>query len=159
MNVPIESAKRIGFNRRCVESIIKCDFKGKTIYQSVHNWLLWSLLSQTRVSHCSEWELTHMEAMVWMEDNNMSSNIYWCVISSFNEEYDLIVRSNICNINCEACASTFFPCHDKLAWEKGRISWGIYQHPTGTQILLSCVVRMFLLASHLILWSQCEGLF
>ena len=47
--------------------------------QSIHSRPLSSLGPQRPVSHRSACELSLMEAMVWMTDNRMGSNMYRCV--------------------------------------------------------------------------------
>ena len=136
MNAAIESAQYVyekfiqglGFGQWCVESIVRCDQRQSIVInmwysdswtclgQSVHSWLLSSLVPQQPVSHFSECELSRTEAIVRMAYNKMGSNM--CALSSFNEEYGFVVRCNICSIMCEVWASTFSPCHDTLALQK-----------------------------------------
>ena len=82
---------RIGFGRRCVEIIIEYDQRQKGIVSKCDTQTpeLASgklcivdhshLVPQCPISYDNACELSRMEAMVWMEDNDMGSNMYQCV--------------------------------------------------------------------------------
>ena len=113
--------------------------KGRALYQSmilrlsgtclgqrVHSRPLSSLVPQCPVSHRNACELSLMEEMVRMADNGMGCSMYQCVrFPRFAKNMVNLVRCNMCRIMCEALESTFIPCHDTLALQKGLVYRGI----------------------------------
>ena len=144
--------------------IKKCDTPDSRpcFRESLHSRLLSSHVPQHPTPYHNPHELSRMKAIIQIADTKMGSNMCcMCVVSLFGEEYGCLVRCNICNIMCEAWASTFFPCHDILALRtcyKG-IWWCIMKevccvpsskpffhilHPIGTQnFAFMCLLDLF----------------
>ena len=122
--------------------------------QSVHSQLLSSLVPQCPVSHCSDCELSHIEAMVGMADSNMGFNMYSCVVFLFGKEHGFLVRCNTCSIIWKR--ESLHLLHIMIHWccknasfieESIDASWSMC-----CKILIWCLLDLFV--SVAMLWSE-----
>ena len=100
------------------------------------------------------------------------NNISFFLVFPFGKGHGFVVRCYICSIMCEAWASRFFPCHDKLVLQKSLVCKGIYWcimkqaccipvpnhffqslHPTRAQNISFMCLSNLLSTSHAILGS------